>query len=97
MSVMMHDPVTVQRTWPSRLRFRATDITESNDIEVEDLEWDVPAGDVAQTLAARMELPTNVPWALRNDQGMFLDDTQEIGAQIEQDARLTLTPKAHLG
>jgi len=52
---------------------------------------------VAQTLAARMELPTNVPWALRNDQGMFLDDTQEIGAQIEQDARLTLTPKAHLG
>jgi len=97
MSIMTHEPIAASPRWRSPLRFRATDVTESHDVEVEDLDGDLPAGEVAQTLAARMELPTNVPWALRNDEGSFLDETQEIGAQVEEDARLTLTPKAHLG
>lgn len=97
MSIMTHEPVAAPPRWPSVLRFRATDVTESHDIEVEDLDRSISAGEVAQMLAARMELPTNVPWALRNDEGSFLDETQEIGAQIEEDAHLTLTPKAHLG
>lgn len=97
MSIMTDKPMVASPRWRTALRFCATIVTESHDIEVEDLDGSIPAGEVAQTLAARMELPTNVPWALRNDQGSFLDETQEIGVQIEEDSRLTLTPKAHLG
>jgi len=79
------------------LRFHATDVTGMLDMEVADLQANVPAGAVAQTLAQRMELPTNVPWALRDDRGAFLDDEREIGEQIAADAKVTLTPKTHLG
>jgi hypothetical protein len=78
-------------------RFRATDVTGMLDMDVMDLQGSVPAGAVAQTLAQRMELPTNVPWALRDDRGAFLDDDRDIGEQIAPDAKVTLTPKTHLG
>ena len=79
------------------LHFRATDVTGMLDMDVMDLQGSVPAGAVAQTLAQRMELPTNVPWALRDDRGAFLDDSREIGEQIAPDTTVTVTPKTHLG
>ena len=80
----------------SSFRLRATDVTGTLEIEA-DLQASVPAGAVAQALAQRMELPTDVPWALRDDRGAFLDDEREIGEQIKADAKVTLTPKTHLG
>ena len=77
-------------------RLRATDVTGSLELEAE-LQPSVPAGAVAQMLAQRLELPTDVPWALRDDRGAFLDDERQIGEQLEADARVTLTPKTHLG
>jgi hypothetical protein len=62
-----------------------------------ELQPSVPAGAVAQTLAEQMEMPSDVPWALRDDRGAFLDDDRQIGDQVESDARVTLTPKTHLG
>ena len=61
------------------------------------MQGSVPAGAVARTLAQRMELPTDVPWALRDDCGALLDDDRQIGEQIDADAKVTLTPKTHLG
>jgi hypothetical protein len=80
----------------SSFRLRATDVTGSLEIEA-DLQPNVPAGAVAQTLAQRLELPTDVPWALRDDRGAFLDDQRQIGEQLQTDAKVTLTPKTHLG
>jgi hypothetical protein len=81
----------------SSFRFRATDITGTLEMEVEDLQASVPAGAVARTLAHRMELPTDVPWTLRDERGAYLDEEGQIGAQLQSDARVVLTPKTHLG
>ncbi|HOX04416.1 MAG TPA: hypothetical protein P5555_19320 [Candidatus Paceibacterota bacterium] len=96
---MRNIPIDTAAAPPLRdraFRLRAADVTGTLEIEA-DLQPDVPAGAVAQTLAQRMELPADVPWALRNSRGAFLDDERQIGEQIEADARVTLTPKTHLG
>ena len=80
----------------SSFRLRATDVTGSLELEAE-LQASVPAGAVARWLAQRLELPTDVPWALRDDRGAFLDDERQIGEQLEADARVTIVPKTHLG
>ena|SRR5438128_2041643 len=84
----------------STLRFRARDVTGTHDITVEDVQRGTPAGAVAQSLAARMDLPSDIPWSLRSDRtGAWLRDDVALGEQINGDAeaRLTLTPKTHLG
>jgi len=96
MSIMYTDPLAIAPPRSRPFRLRATDVTGSLELEAE-LQPSVPAGAVAQTLAQRMELPTDVPWALRDDRGAFLDDERQIGEQLEADARVTLTPKTHLG
>ncbi len=97
MRTMEPDTLTVAPPRPPSLRFRATDVTGTMEMDVEDVQDSVPAGAVARTLAQRMELPTNVPWALRDDRGAFLVDDRQIGGQIEPGATVTLTPKTHLG
>lgn len=95
MSIMDTEPIAAGPR-SDALRIRATDVTGSLEIEAE-LQPGVPAGAVARTLARRMELPNDVPWALRDDRGAFLDDERQIGEQLGPEARVTLTPKTHLG
>jgi hypothetical protein len=78
------------------LGLRVIDVTGTLEMEAE-LQPTVPTGAAARTLAERMELPTDVPWALRDDRGAFLDDERQLGEQLETGARVTLTPKTHLG
>ena len=81
-------------------RFEVSDVTGTHQsvMDGRDVQRSTPAGAVAQAVAARMDLPQNVPWALRDDaSGNYLEDQRAIGEQIESDARLTLTPKTHLG
>jgi hypothetical protein len=81
-------------------RFHARDLTGAHAMEVTDVQRGTPCGAVAQSLAARMDLPTNVPWSLRDDRtGVWLQDDVALDEQIrdESAAELTLTPKAHLG
>jgi hypothetical protein len=85
-------------TRPSPLSFEVTDVTESYQVTVSDVQGDLPAGTVAQTLAARLSLSEDVPWALRDDAtGAFLEDDRAIGDQLTPDAHVTITPKTHLG
>jgi len=83
--------------------FEAADVTGTHLIDARDVQRSTPAGAVAQALAARMGLPQNVPWALRDDRtGNYLDEDRAIGEQVEQsddssEPRLTLHPKTHLG
>jgi hypothetical protein len=58
-----------------------------------------PAHSVARAAAARMSLPQDTPWLLRDEQtGAYLDDQKPIGDQVARTgSRLTVTPRAHLG
>ena len=96
MTIMDTEPLAAAPPRPSSFRFRATDVTGSLEMEAA-LQPSVPAGAAALALAQRMQLPTDVPWALRDDRGAFLDDERQIAEQIEENARVTLTPKTHLG
>jgi hypothetical protein len=79
------------------VRFRASDVTRTRDLPVE-VQGGLPAGAVARSLARRMNLPDDVPWALRDDSScLVLDEGRSIGEQLGPDARLTVTPKTHLG
>jgi hypothetical protein len=97
MSIMEIDSLAAAAPPRRSFQFRATDVTGSVELDVADVQRQTPAGAVAQSLAQRMDLPLNVPWALRDDRGTFLDDDKEIGDQVEANAQLTLTPKTHLG
>ena len=80
------------------LRFEATDVTGSQTVTADDVRRSIPAGVVARALADRMALPADVAWALRDDSSSaYLDEDRPIGDQIEPGARVTITPKTHLG
>ena len=79
------------------LAFTAADVTGTFTAEA-NVPPALPAHAVAQSLVASMSLPENVPYALRDDStGAFLDDALPIGEQIGPDAKVTVTPKTHLG
>ncbi len=79
-------------------RFIATDVTGTTELEVGDLQSSLPVSAVARTVADRMSLPDNVPWALRDEStSVYLDDDVAIGDQIDADARVAITPRTHLG
>ena len=81
------------------LTFEVSDVTGTHTVVASDVQPSLPAGAVARSLASMMNLPQNTPWALRNEAtGAYLDDAAPIGQQIEETgARVTVTPKAHLG
>ena len=75
-------------------------IANAEDTQNVDVEFDggPTAGAVTDSIAARMALPDDVAWALRDDRGgAYLDDGAPIGGQIDPGARVTITPRAHLG
>jgi hypothetical protein len=82
----------------STLTVFAEDVTGTFTMEAPDVPRTTPAGAVAQTLASRMGLPGSVAWTLRDDvTGQYLEEAVEIGRQVGPEARLTVTPKTHLG
>ena len=80
------------------IRFTATDVTGTHTVEATDVQRTLPAGAVARSIANKMSLPADVPWALRADRtSVHLDDDVAIGEQTETDAPLTIYPRTHLG
>lgn len=78
--------------------FEAIDVTGTMTLHARDMKPSTPAGTAARAIAARMQLPSNVPWMLRSDQtGAFLEEEDAIGDQIEAGERVVVTPKTHLG
>ena len=87
------------RSTPRAISFTARDITGVHEITVDDVPGDAPAGDVARSLANRLNLPTNVPWSLRSDTSAeYLKDDVALASQLpETGAKLTISPRTHLG
>jgi hypothetical protein len=80
------------------LHLEARDVTGTHVLEARNVQRSTPTGALASSLAARMALPRNVPWMLRDDvSGAVLDEAKPIGEQIESGAKVVLSPKAHLG
>ncbi len=96
MRIMESESPVLAPPRPGPLRLRVTDVTGSAEFEAE-VQRSVPASAAAQTLAHRLQLPSDVTWSLRSDRGVFLDDAQPIGEQLEPDEVVSLTPKTHLG
>ena len=79
------------------LTFQAADVTGTHTATA-NVQQSLPAHAVVESLVASMSLPQNVPYGLRDEStGAFLDDAKPIGEQIGQDAKLSITPKTHLG
>lgn len=79
------------------ISFLATNITGTQSVPVE-VDGGLDVRSVADSIAARMALPEDVAWALRDDDtSAYLDEGQSIGSQIGPSSRVTITPRTHLG
>lgn len=82
---------------PKSFQFLARNVTATKTVPV-DVVAALPAEEVARAVAELMAMPQDTPWALREDDtASFLDGDRPIGEQIRPGARVTLTPKSHLG
>ena len=79
------------------VHFEARDVTGTHVLEVRNVQRTTPAGAVATALASRMGLPADVPWIIRNDATGAVLEERPIGDQLEDGAKVVLSPKAHLG
>ena len=78
--------------------FVASDVTNTQTIRARGVQRALPAYSVANALAARLSLPSDVPWVLRDDEtSVYLDDHRPIGDQIRPNAKVVLSPRTHLG
>ena len=85
-----------EETADAVIRFHAQGVTGHEGIEVS-FQRSTPADAVAQSLAEMLGMPSDVPWAIRNDQSSAYLVDGPIGSQLEPNARVTVTPKTHLG
>jgi hypothetical protein len=79
------------------LAFSASDVTGTNELEFSGIDGYRLASDVAMSVAEAMGLPTNVPWALRDDASARMLEERAVGSQVQTGARLVVLPKSHLG
>ena len=79
------------------ISFLASNITGTQSVPVE-VNGGLSVRSVADSIAARMALPEDVAWALRDDDSStYLDESRPIGPQIGPNSRVTITPQTHLG
>jgi hypothetical protein len=98
MSDWNESPVATQPVEEETFDFEVTDVTGTNSFTARNVQRALPAGAVATSLVDRMLLPRSSPWVLRDDStSAYLDDSRPIGEQIGPNAKVTITPKTHLG
>jgi len=80
------------------LQFVATDVTGLRRLEFEDVDGHRNAGEIAMSVASAMDLPTNVPWSLRDqNRARMLEQDSPLGRQIDTGTELVVIPRSHLG
>lgn len=90
--------LTAPRRVADPLRFTASDVTGMHTLEFDGVDGHRSAGDVAMSVAELMQLPTNHPYAVRDDENArMLAEEEALGSQIDPGAKLIVIPKAHLG
>ncbi len=82
---------------PEVVSFHAATVSGSQEIPIE-IERKLSVRAVTDSIATRMGLPQDVAWSLRDDgSSAYLDENRPIGEQIEPGARVSVTPRTHLG
>jgi hypothetical protein len=81
------------------LTFSVEEVTGMRSLHVENVDGHRTAEDVATSMASMLELPSNTPYALRDEErARMLIDDRPIGSQVPQTgAHLVCIPKSHLG
>jgi hypothetical protein len=80
------------------LAFVASDVTGLRRLEFDSIDGHRPAGEVAMSVASAMDLPTNVPWSLRDQKrARMLAQESPLGGQIDTGSELVVIPRSHLG
>src|SRR5437660_10284218 len=81
------------------LTFVASNVAGMHELEFDRVDGHRLVSDVALTVAGAMDLPTNLPWALRDDESArMLDDERPLGSQVRRPgSKLVVIPKSHLG
>ena len=80
------------------LDFVAIDVTGARHVEFDSVDGHRSAGEVAMSVAAAMDLPTNLPWSLRDQRhARMLQQVESLGSQIESGTELVVIPRSHLG
>jgi hypothetical protein len=80
------------------IRFFATDVTGVRRLEFDSIDGHRPASDVAMSVASAFDLPTDVPWSLRDqDRARMLHPETPLGRQIDVGTELVVIPRSHLG
>ncbi|NNM29690.1 MAG: hypothetical protein HKO57_09210 [Akkermansiaceae bacterium] len=82
------------------LDIEAADVTGKRSASARGVDRSTPAGTLARALADGMNLPTDTPWAIRNNNtGALLDEAAPIGRQLGAGAKakVVMTPRTHLG
>jgi hypothetical protein len=86
-----------QKPRSQKLRLTINDVTGNFTVQDEEVDENVTAGMLAQTVARRFEFPSETVYALRDQRGAYLDDKPLKDLKQVGDEPLTLTPKTHLG
>ncbi len=80
------------------LDFMVSDVTGLHVLNFEDVDGHRSTSEVAASIASLMDLPPNIPYALRDEaRAKMLVDDSSLGSQVDPGAKLVLTPKVHLG
>jgi hypothetical protein len=81
------------------LSFSVEEVTGMRSVQVQGVDGHRATADVASSMASMLDLPSNTPYALRDEgQARMLADDRPIGSQLPQKgARLVCIPKSHLG
>ena len=79
------------------LRFVVSDVTGLRRLN-KSVDGHRTAEDVAMSVAEALDLPTNTPWSLRDEnRARMLRQDEAVGSQVDEDAQLVVIPQAHLG
>ena len=80
------------------LSFTVTDVTGLKRFEFDDVDGHRTVSDVASSVAVAMDLPSELPYALRDEQrARMLQQEEPLGQQIDTSADLVVIPRSHLG
>lgn len=95
----MPETLTLPTAVADPLSFSVEEVTGMRSVFVENIDGYRTAADVAESMASMLELPSNTPYALRDeDRAQMLIDQRPIGSQVPQTgASLVVIPKSHLG
>ena len=90
---------TLSETVADPLAFSVSEVTGMRVLDVEGIDGHRTAGEVAASLASLMEMPSNTPYAIRDDAtARMLADDQPLGTQVPATgSRLVLIPRSQLG